>query len=422
MRMRLAIRKSATHCGLRNWFRLAALSLTLWLAGAAAPAAAGADKPKPLYPVRIDHAFPDAKAAFEETMRLILENYYTDEIDEKTLYWGAIRGMLAQISPAENRELAAIWPPEDFDRVEANLRGSQESVGIRSSFNPADGSLTVTEVYPGGPAENLLQPHDRIVRIDGKPLKGLAVRDLEKLLKGEAGTSVGLKIVRDAAVLDLQVTRGQVRTPNLETAALAKGVGYLRLALFADGVSAEMAAALEKLQKDGAMARGLIVDLRGNGGGMFNEALKCAELFIAKPKAMLRLAEKGGTIKSYVSENQRPLALPLIVLLDKGSASGSEVFAAALRDAAGARLVGSETFGKATMERIFTLGNQYRVKFTSAALYSPRGISWQRRGVLPDFPVDQDAGLLEKTRRLSPELRLLNDPQLMVAHRLLAEP
>ena len=377
---------------------------------------------KPLFPVQIEHEFPNPEASCREVMELITEHYYTDEVDDKTLWWGAVEGMLRALSPEENKSLAKIWQPKDYEKIDQSLRGIQESIGIKSSFNPADGSLTVTEVVPGGPSETLLKPYDRIVRIDTTPLKGLSVQEVQDLLKGEVGTRVSLKVVRDVAIFDLLVTRSKVKLHNVRTQAFPGDVEYIALKKFSKGVSEEIREAIQECVKEGVTR--VLLDLRGNTGGVLNEALACSKLFVAKGKPVMILVSHGSKMTKYVSDNTEPFDVRLAVLIDKHSASASEIVAAALRDEAGALLVGTRTFGKATMEKTFALKNKYRVRFTNAAIYSPKGKTWQKNGLLPDIPVDQDVTVAAKLRKLPAKVRLLKDVQLRAAYRVLlaAEP
>jgi len=391
--------------------------MLLSLASIICVAALGGDV-APLFNVKIEHEFPEGKAALEQVMELVLENYYSATIDEQSLWWGAIEGVLRRLSPEENKALAAIWTPEDYGDVNQSLKGVQESIGIKSSYNAGDGSLTVTEVFPGGPSVSLLLPYDRIVRIDGQPLKGLSVKEIDHLLKGEQGSRVSLKIIRDIAIFDLLVTRDQVKVENVQAQTLTGNVGYIAIHKFSAGVSEEVKDELEALTKK--KVERVILDVRGNSGGVFNEGLKCSELFIPKGKSLMRMVSHGSKVNNYVSANEDAFStLRIVVLMDKRSASASEILGAALREEAGATLVGTGTYGKATMERIYTLDNTFRVKFTNAALYSPKGKSWQKTGLLPDFPASQDLELVNKLRKLTPEQRLAKDGQLRLAHRIL---
>jgi len=207
-----------------------------------------------------------------------------------------------------------------------------------------------------------------------------------------------------------------VKVANVEKQTLTGDIGYIAIRKFSEGVSEEVKAELGAFTKE-KVAR-LILDLRGNSGGVFNQALKCAELFIPKGKSLMRMVSHGSKINNYVSANEESFSFRLVVLVDKHSASASEILGAALREEAGATLVGTGTYGKATMERIYTLENKFRVKFTNAALYSPKGKSWQKTGLLPDFPASQELGLAGKLRKLKPDQRLAKDAQLRLAHRV----
>jgi carboxyl-terminal processing protease len=398
--------------------------LLLWsaaLAAAPEPAEPAARKGiVPLYPVQVQHEFADPEGSFREVAALVRENYYSDSVDEKSIWWAATKGLLRQISPEEHPDLAALWLPEQFETVSDSLQGLRESVGIKSSFSPADGSLTVAEVTPGGPSEGILQPLDRILRINDKPLKGLGVAEVSALLEGEPDTPVALKVVRDVSVLDLTVKREKFHLQNVLAEMYPMDVGYLAVRSFSQGVADRCREELIRF-KDSKASR-LMVDLRGNGGGVLQEGLKVAELFVPKGRCMMRVVAHGGKVSNYVSAAENPFAFQLAVLVDGQTASAGEILAAALHDECAATLVGSPTYGKASMERIFTLKNGCRVKFTTGAIYSPQGRSWHKKGLIPQIQADLDPKQLERTRNLSFDVRLLNDPPLRSAHYWLARP
>ncbi len=405
----------------RHAARLAVAALALGVCpipvAAQAPAPARQGQP-PLYPVQIEHEFADPEATFREVVALVREQYYSDTVDEKSIWWAATKGLLRQLSPEEHPDLAAIWLPEQYENVSDALQGLRESIGIKSSFNPADGSLTVTEVTAGGPSAGVLQPLDRILRVQGKELKGLSVAAVSALLEGEPDTPVALKVVRDVAVLDLTVKREKFHLQNVLTESFPAKVGYLAVRSFSQGVAERCKEELGRFQSE-QLTR-LILDLRGNGGGVLQEGLRVAELFVPKGRLMMRVVAHGNKISNYVSANEAPFAFQMAILVDGQTASAGEIVAAALHDECTATLVGSPTYGKASMERIFTLKNGCRVKFSTGALYSPKGRSWHKKGLTPQIQADVDPKLLERTRTLSAELRLLNDPPLRAAHYWLA--
>ncbi len=408
-----------------GWHPLPAV-LALLCAGVLTPAAeepaspAGRPRIPPLFPVQVQHEFGDPEGTFREVVALAREHYYTEGLDDTTVWWAATRGLLRQLSPEEHPDLATLWLPEQYETVSDSLQGLRESVGIKSTFNPADGSLTVTEVTPGGPSQGILQPLDRILRIDGKPLRGLGVSEVSALLEGEPDTPVALTVVRDISVLELTVRREKFHLQNVLAELYPGDVAYLAIRSFSQGVADRCREELTRFQA-GRVAR-LMLDLRGNGGGVLQEGLKVAELFLPKGRCIMRVASHGGKLSNYVSSGEHPFAFEMAVLVDGQTASAAEILAAALRDECGAALVGSPTYGKATMERIFTLKNGCRIKFTTGAIYSPKGKSWHKRGLVPHIQAELDPKQLDRVRTLPFDIRLLNDPPLRAAHYWLSRP
>jgi len=173
----------------------------------------GPKRPSPLFSVELKDEFKDHKIAFEKAKELILKNYYSPTISEEALYHAAIKGMLRHISPPTQPESAKLLSPEEFERIHNILKGKEVSIGIKSQFNSRDGSLTVTEVMPGSPAEGLLEPFDRILKIDGKSLVGLNLRDVNRLLEGEKGSKIKLTVVRGVKVFNVKVSREEIKFP-----------------------------------------------------------------------------------------------------------------------------------------------------------------------------------------------------------------
>ena len=336
---------------------------------------------------------------------------------DATLYWAAVRGMLRHISPPGDPDRATIWPPENYQQVAQALRGIRLSAGIRSNFNRNDASLTVTEVLPNSPADGLLQAHDRILRINRQRLENLSIRDIDRLLQGGAGDRVQLTVVRDIHVLNIELTLESFKTKNLTTARLPRSVGYVAV----DKLIQHTAANLRDQLSSPPLADvdKLVVDLRGNSGGVFNEELKLAELFLSKDKQILHTLRRGDKIQTFVSSNKSPFEHRLVVLVDKATASASEIFAAALHANGRALIVGTPTFGKATVEQTFTLRNEFRVKFVVGALYEPGGQSWYETGLKPDFLVEAGSGKVEHRSDLTVDQWMQQDPQLRAAWQLL---
>lgn len=373
---------------------------------------------EPLFDVKLHREFPDAKDSFEEVRNLILKEYYNEAITPDALYWAAIKGMLRHISPPENPELATIWPPEEYEKVEHVLEGVKVAIGIKTSFNARDGSLTVVEVMPGSPAESALEPADRILRIDSEALKGKSLDEINALLQGEEGSKVTLTVNRDIKISDVTIERRKFAATNLIVTRLDEKTALAEIKRFTADISAELGAELKKLKEEGYGR--LIIDLRNNVGGVFLESLRMSELFLPEKRILLRTVQRDTKLQNYVSVNKTPCDFDIAILVNKSTASSAEILAAALRDSNKAVIVGVRTMGKGVFERTFTLKNDFRVKFITGAMYSPRGPTWQGHGLAPDFLVDQTEETVAALLELDPKQRLTKDTAMITAYKLLA--
>lgn len=371
----------------------------------------------PLFPINISHKLPQPEKTFNEVKDLILNNYYSDKISEEALYWAAIKGMLRHISPPENPGLAKIWTPDEYEEVLLTMHGEQISLGIKSSYNAGDGSLTISEVIDGSPSDGALQPMDRILRINSEKLKGRPVSDINRLLKGEEGEKITLTINRDVEVFDVIIERKKFNVPNLVVTPLTKGVLLVELKSFSMDISKQLKEKLESYRED--EIKNVIIDLRNNQGGMFIEALRIVELFLPEKSILLRTLQRENGLQNYVSVNKVPFEFDIAILINDKTASSAEILAAALQDHRKALLVGSGTFGKGVFDRTYTLENNFRIRFITGAMYSPVGRTWQGKGLTPDFLVDQDENTLKAIMKLTPEERLRKDVGLITAYKLL---
>ena len=389
----------------------------LTLAAAPNPASGQEAKPAqvPLFPVLGDASFENPRKSFDEVRELILSHYYTEQIDEPALYLAAIRGMLRHISPPGDPERAQLWPADEYERIANSLRGVRASAGIQSSFNQTDGSLTVTGVAPDSPADGVLKPLDRVLRINGAPLRGKSVGEVDRLLSAAPGTQLHLTVVRDVHVLEIELRLEVYEADDLSVARLPSEVGYVRIKRMSTDISTELRSVVKRLKAAGVGK--LIVDLRGNTGGVFAEGLKLSEIFLPTGRAILHVARRGHKVQTYVSSNPEPLPVGLAILVDEKTASASEMFAGALQAHGLAVLVGTTTFGKATLEQTYTLSGDHRVKFTVGALYDPRGQSWYEKGLQPDILVPGRAQW--NLAALPPSEGLMRDSQLRAAWQFL---
>jgi len=364
-------------------------------------------KQVPLFKVTLDEEFNDSQLAFEEAKKFILENYYSPEITEEALYWASIKGMLRHISPPQNPEYSKLLTPDEADKFEESLSGKKISIGIKSKFNSKDGSLTVTEILPGSPAVGILQPFDRILRIDGKELKGKDVKKVDGMLQGEDGTSVRLKVIRDIKVFDVKITRREFKTPDLKVYILPNQIAVIEMRKFTDTMSEDLKKELQKI-KDKKINK-VIIDLRNNGGGKLMQSLKMVDLFLPPKSILLRVVNQSKEHQKVVSSDDNFFDMELAILVNKGTASSGEVFTGSLKDHKRAMVFGTKTYGKSVLERTFKLLNDYKIQFITGSMYTPIGQSWYLRGIQPDFEVNQDKNTYNVLSKLEPSKRLKND-------------
>jgi len=368
----------------------------------------------PLYPITIPFAFPNGKAAFEESKKLILENYFSPTINEETLYWAAIRGMLRQISPPENREHSKLLQPIQADSIDQMLDGKSTSYGMTLSFDPRDGSLTVTDVASGSAADGSLIVNDRIMQISKQSFVGKKIEDVLKLLEGKVGDKIDLTVVRGIKVLEIPLTRKEFTVHSLNVYRLPDQVALIELYRMTHNVTKELKEALAGLEKDG-YAKKVIFDLRRNGGGVSTEGVDMADLFFKANELVMMVRTKKPKVDRIVTKNDDEITGKFAVLVNKQTASSSEVLVSALKNYGKAKIFGSNTYGKGIIDRDFNLSNKFRILFPTGVMYSPKGVSWQTRGVTPDVLVPQDLKVFKDLSKVEPAKRLTIDAPLKAA-------
>jgi len=372
---------------------------------------------KPLFPVGLEHEFPEAKKTFENVKNLILKHYYSEDVTEEVFYRAAIQGMLRHVSPPQSPELSRMWTAAEYEKILLSRQGNQVSVGIKSSFNTDEGRLTVTEVLPNSPAESILKPHDHILRIDAVSLKGKTLQQLNALLDGKEGAGVTFTVNRDIKVFDVTLKRQKFLTENLLVSRLTDKMALVELKQFTADLSRKLKDELEKLSQDGFEK--LIIDLRNNPGGVFAESLRIVELFLPEKSILLRTFQRETKLQNYVSVNTKPFEFEIAILVNRHTASSAEILASALQEHQKALVIGTKTFGKGVFEKTFKLDNDFHVKFITGAMYSPKGLSWQDKGVTPDFLVDQNDKTVAALLKMEVKERFRKDVAMITAYKLL---
>ncbi|MGO4262812.1 S41 family peptidase [Lysobacter sp. TAB13] len=332
----------------------------------------------------------DSKVPIDEIRRYVavynaVKQAYVEPVDDAKLMHSAIRGLLLDLDPHSVYfdKVAA----EDFDE---QSRGNYEGIGVELQRQP-DGTLRVISPIDDTPATRAgIKAGDLITAIDGKPFK-VDDADSSGPLRGPAGSKVVLTIIREGRdkPFDVTVARETIRVASVKGRMLEPGYGYIRVAAFQADTAADFETQLEKLKtQSGGKLRGLIMDLRSNPGGLLTAAVQIADDMLESGKIVstrgriaISDAEFGAT------PGDRLDGAPLVVLVDAGSASASEVLAGALRDNGRARVVGSRTFGKGSVQTVLPLDNGDSVKLTTARYYTPSGKSIQALGIVPDVVI-----------------------------------
>jgi len=364
------------------------------LCWAQAPAAQQQDEPPQEVAASDD---PDAgntdaaKVPLEEIRRYVMvynavKQAYVDPVDDRVLMQSAVRGLLLDLDPH-----SAYLRKVDADNFDELTRGAYEGVGLELQQLP-EGGLRVIAPLDDGPAERAgLRSGDRIIAIDGK-LLGPADADVSSPLRGAAGTKVVLRVVRQPKPKPFEVTlvRETIRTASVRSRMLEPGFGYVRVNSFQAATATDFVKAVDGLQAASPL-RGLLIDLRSNPGGLLVGAVQIADELLDKGGIVSTKGREAiGNSRFDATPGDRLKGAPVVVLVDAGSASAAEVLAGALHDNKRARVVGSRTFGKGSVQTLLPLDNGDSVKLTTARYYTPSGRSIQALGIVPDVALKPD--------------------------------
>jgi carboxyl-terminal processing protease len=316
-----------------------------------------------------------------------IQRHYVDSISTGVLFEKAMTGMLEELGDPNTVYL----PPDRLKRLTETTTGLYTGAGVR--IDARDGVPTVIAPLPGGPAERAgLLSGDRLIEIDGRPTKGWTDDETRIALRGAVGTRLGLLVDRPGTAKPLSVVlvRGEVhRQAVRRTGLLAGGVGYVDLKIFSDSTERELSRAVDSLSRAGM--RSLVLDLRGNPGGLVTQGVAVADLFLDPQQMIVRLKGRTAETTRAWSDTsaQRWPELPMVVLVDEGSASAAELVAGALQDHDRALLLGRTTYGKGSAQAVFQTGVG-GLKLTTARWYSPSGRSIDRSGGTSDPRADRD--------------------------------
>jgi carboxyl-terminal processing protease len=373
-------------------------------------------------PARSTEAFGEGRKNFLVALETLRRNYYDPAVGEDDLYRAALEGMLARLDPPMKRWNRLLAPAE-LAELQGDLRGEVVGIGVRTAYHKETGYVDVTDVFPNSPAGRAgIVEGDVILSIDGKVYKGQSQREVQRAIRGKPGQPVALTLLRGDRLVPVTIVPEAVPLDVVGRLRLPGGIGYVRVRLFSERTPAALRQALEDLARE--PVHGLVVDLRGNPGGSFDDAIAVAGLLLPPGTPVASLHKRGREAETARAQGSPLLpGVPVAVLVDRATASGAELVAGALREGRGARLVGERTFGKWSLQSLEDLPNGFAVKYTIGLFRTPAGRSYENEGMPPDVEVGPNDAPLDKVQRVeSPAERLEIDAQLRTARALLASP
>lgn len=307
---------------------------------------------------------------------------YVEEADDKALLESAIRGMLSGLDPH-----SAYLDQEEFKELQVGTSGEFGGLGIEVGME--DGFVKVVSPIDDTPAQAAgVKAGDLIVRLDDTPVKGMSLNEAVKRMRGKPGTQITLTIMREGEQkpLKLTITRDIIRVKSVKFQPLEPGYGYLRITSFQNQTGEQVRKAISDMKKEHGDLKGLVLDLRNNPGGVLGAAVSVSDAFL--DKGMIVYTEgraKNAALRYTATPGDALNGAPMVVLVNGGSASASEIVAGALQDHKRAIIMGTRTFGKGSVQTIFPMSNNSAIKLTTARYYTPGGRSIQADGIEPDI-------------------------------------
>ena len=342
----------------------------------------------------------------------LVQKYYLNEIDTEQVENYLYKGMIAGLDDA----YAAYYTKEEYQSMMDSTNGSYYGIGVEMSQNMTTGIITITRVFEGSPAEEAgLLPGDVIYKVQDTEVTGEDLTKVVSMVKGAEGTTVPISVAREGEsdYLTFDVERRTIEISTVEHRMLDGNIGYISIASFDDVTVNQFLTALEDLENQGETA--LIIDLRNNGGGLVSSAGSILDRLL--PEGLIVYTEdKYGNREELKSDAENYFDKPLAVLVNGNSASASEIFAGAIKDYGIGTLVGTQTFGKGIVQKVYPLSDGTAVKLTVSKYYTPKGNNIHGIGIAPDVEVELDADVAnaitipeEKDNQLQKAVEILTE-------------
>lgn len=333
-----------------------------------------------------------------------IENNYVEEVTEEQLIYGAIQGMVSTLDPH-----TSFMPPDVYREMKGDTSGEFGGVGLEINVND-EGKLVVVAPIEGTPAHKAgIQRGDELLSIDGKSTKGWDLSKAVQAMRGKKGTQVVVQVARPGVEepLSFTLTRDLIKVISVTHKSLGDGIGYIRIKQFQERTAKSVEAALHDLEGRPGGLRGLILDLRDNPGGLLDQAVQVADAFLSEGLIVSTEGKSSRSVeKLYAHAKGTHQGFPMVVLVNGGSASASEIVAGALQDHRRAVILGQTTFGKGSVQTIIELEDGSGLKLTIARYYTPLHRSIQERGITPDIFIEETPPKREEEKKIRREVDL----------------
>jgi carboxyl-terminal processing protease len=316
----------------------------------------------------------------------IVEKNYVDPVETKKLIQKAIQGMVHSLDPH-----SSFLPPEAFEELKVDTKGEFGGIGIVITVQK--GILTVISPIEGTPAHKAgVMAGDKIIKVNGESTQDMALWQAVKKMRGPKGTAVEITVRREKASepIEFKLVRDIIPIVSVKSLMLKPGYGYIRITNFQDNTTDELLEALNKMKSGDMKLKGLVLDLRDNPGGLLDQAISVTDVFLDKGEIVSIKGRLDKHTKIYKAHPDKiKQSYPVVLLINGGSASASEIVAGALQDHKRALILGTTSFGKGSVQTVESLRDGYGLKFTIARYYTPNGKSIQAQGITPDVVVKQ---------------------------------
>ncbi len=321
---------------------------------------------------------------------------YVEEVDDRTLLENAIRGMLSGLDPH-----SSYVDGRDFDMLQETTAGEFGGLGIE--VGRENGYIKVISPIDDTPADRAgIQAGDLIIQIDGKPLRELLPEEAAQMMRGAPGTEVTVTVAREGQEpFDLKIVREVIAIASVRSRILEPGFAYVRISQFRVNTGNELEEEIEELYEENDELKGIVLDLRNNPGGILQASVAVVDAFVSQGRIVYTQGRLEGNDMSF-SANRKTVAgdVPMVVLINNGSASASEIVAGALQDHGRAIIMGTRSFGKGSVQTVLPLDEMRAIKLTTSLYFTPSGRSIQAQGIVPDIIVD-DAFVTRRSRSVA---------------------